>query len=91
MKLTMFDVTTAFLHGTINGTIYIDTPSGVEAHKNQCLKLNKALYGLKQAPRAWFMRFSEIMEEIGFEKTHTEPCVFKNNDCSMIVMIYVDD
>lgn len=60
MELTMFDVTTAFLHGKLTETVFIEPPKGIYLENNKCLRLNKALYGLKQAPRAWYMRFIDI-------------------------------
>lgn len=41
--LVQFDVSTAFLNGTVEEDVYIEPPEGVEIPKNQCLKLNKAL------------------------------------------------
>jgi len=48
-----FDVKNAFLHGTLDETIYCVQPAGfVDSTRPDfvCL-LNKSLYGLKQAPR----------------------------------------
>ena len=50
------DVKTAFLHGVLEETIYMDQPEGY-IKKNQehlIYKLNKSLYDLKQVPRAWY-------------------------------------
>lgn len=91
MELTMFDVTTAFLHGNLTETVYIDPPKGIRVENNQGLRLNKALYGLKQAPRAWYMRFIDIMKELGYTATHTDQCVFRDIEGTTLVMIYVDD
>jgi hypothetical protein len=48
------DVKNAFVHGTINETVYYQQPPGFVdlAHPGYVYKLNKDLYGLKQAPHA---------------------------------------
>lgn len=53
LELEQLDVKTAFLHGLIEETIYMNQPEGYvkeEGNDFVCL-LKKALYGLKQSPR----------------------------------------
>jgi hypothetical protein len=89
------DVKNAFLHGSIQETVYCQQPLGFE-DKNKpdhvCL-LQKSLYGLKQAPRAWFQRFSSFIQTIGFVPSLSDTSLFiyhRNNDVSYL-LLYVDD
>ena len=58
-------------------------------------KLNKALYGLSQSARHWYERFSRVLEDMGFEATTQDPCVFKctpfKDKPPIYVGMYVDD
>ena len=63
LELQQMDVKTAFLHGELEETIYMEQPLGFEVHKGKdmvCL-LKKSLYGLKQSPRQWYKRFDSYM------------------------------
>lgn len=50
MKLKQFDVTAAFLNGTLEEEIYLKQPPGF-ADNEKVYRLHKSLYGLKQAAR----------------------------------------
>lgn len=86
-----FDISTAFLHGTIEETIYMQAPCGVKLKNDKCLRLVKSLYGLKQAPRAWFSKMSQELFKIGLSPLKIEPCVYTNETKDIIVSVYVDD
>jgi hypothetical protein len=72
------DVKNAFLHGSLQETVYCQQPLGFEdasAPDHVCL-LHKSLYGLKQAPRAWFQCFSTYIQTIGFTPSLTDTSLF---------------
>ena len=89
------DVKTAFLHGELNETVYVNQPEGFEVKGSEMkvYKLHKALYGLKQAPRAWNHKLNQILLELGFRKCTKEASVYRKtvNSSILVVAVYVDD
>ena len=55
------------------------------------LMLKKALYGLKQASREWFKKFTKLLLEAGLMVCDSDPCLFRNKEKTLYVIIYVDD
>jgi hypothetical protein len=56
-------------------------------------KLKKLFYGLKQASRQWYIKFDEVIRNIGFSENKVDNCIyvkFKGNDF-IILVLYVDD
>jgi hypothetical protein len=53
---TNLNIKNAFLHGSLQETVYFQQPLGFEdsSHLNHVCLLQKSLYGIKQAPCAWF-------------------------------------
>jgi len=89
------DVKNAFLHGTLNETVYMQQPPGFihpQKPHHVCL-LKKSLYGLRQAPRAWFDKFSIFLLENGFSCSTTDPSlfVFHHGLDTILLLLYVDD
>lgn len=54
MPLFHFDMKLYFLNGSLEETMFVKQPSGLEikCKEENVYKLHKDLYGLKQAPRA---------------------------------------
>lgn len=92
-QLMTFDVKTAFLNGELreDENIFMRVPSGMDVEESKVLKLKKSLYGLRQSPRRWNETFLKTMKEMGFVQAKNEPCIFRNNDSSVVLAIYVDD
>ncbi|KAE8683864.1 hypothetical protein F3Y22_tig00111166pilonHSYRG00202 [Hibiscus syriacus] len=96
LELEQLDVKTAFLHGELKETIYMDQPDGyctLETKDKVCL-LKKSLYRLKQSPRQWYKRFDEFMLRIGFARSNYDSCVYmrkKDEKISTYLLLYVDD
>ena len=92
------DVETAFLYGDLTEEIYMTIPNGLETYLNQqlndkCVKLKKLIYGLVQAARAWWKKFTNSLQEIGFNKCPSDNCLMMriNKVGTTILFIYVDD
>ncbi|GBP75030.1 Retrovirus-related Pol polyprotein from transposon TNT 1-94 [Eumeta japonica] len=95
LSTTHLDVTTAFLNGTFNKTIYMKIPKGFseKTQNGQVLKLKKAIYGLKQSSRAWYKKVDECLLNMGYVKSKIEPCMFTkmSQGQKTIVTLFVDD
>jgi hypothetical protein len=90
------DVKSAFLHGELTETVYVEQPLGyvIKGKEEQVYKLHKALYGLKQAPRAWYSKIEQYFIREGFVKCPHEATLFVKNDGGqnwLIISLYVDD
>jgi IS30 family transposase len=53
LKLRQFDVKSAYLHGYLNETIYMNQPPGYNDNSGRVCLLIRSLYGLKQAGNVW--------------------------------------
>jgi transposase InsO family protein len=87
-KLHQFDAVTAFLHGDVDSSIYMDLPEGFEEPGYVC-RLRRSLYGLKQAPRIWYQCVHRVLAAHGFTMAQSDNCVFYKSNC--VVCVYVDD
>lgn len=94
MVIHQMDAITAFLNGELEEEIYMRQPEGyvVPGKEHMVCKLKKSLYGLKQAPRCWNKALHDHMEQIGFKRSTSDPCVYIQAKSSVaIVAVYVDD
>lgn len=95
-ELQQMDVKTAFLHGELEESIYMEQPEGFIEPGNEdkvCL-LKRSLYGLKQSSRQWNKQFDEHMLSIGFDRSEYDSCVYmkrKNGKTVAYLLLYVDD
>ena len=57
-------------------------------------RLKKSLYGLTQVPRQWYLRFDSFMHEHGYNKCHSDHCVYfkrLDDDSNIILCLYIND
>lgn len=75
LKVIQMDVKTAFLHGSLKETIFMNQPEGYhKGNNNQVCKLNKAIYGLKQASLAWNVCFTNFLKEFSLRPLKNDKC-----------------
>lgn len=90
------DVKTAFLHGVLQETIYMEQPEGyvVKGKEDKVCLLKKSLYGLKQSPREWNLRFHKFMIKQNYKRSEYDPCVYIKGSSykdMIYLLLYVDD
>jgi Reverse transcriptase (RNA-dependent DNA polymerase) len=75
--------------------LYMKVPQGFEDKydNNSVLKLHRTIYGLKQAASTFWSELLKALNEIGFERSNTDPCLyFKWSEESIcICLLWVDD
>lgn len=90
--IRQIDIKTAFLHGELKETVYMNEPPGFVTNSEKVWLLKKSLYGLKQAPREWYLKFTSVMQKFGLRQSMADACLyFASSPCLVIVLFYVDD
>ena len=88
------DVTTAFLHATVEGEVYVRPPRSEMKESGTVWKLKKALYGLRSAPRSWQQHLCKELAAIGWQRMATDQSVYMKKGqhrLEGIMVVYVDD
>jgi transposase InsO family protein len=98
MELESVDVSSAFLNGELDESVYMKLPEGFSVDGDDgtvvwVLKLLKSLYGLKQAGRCWSKKLHEVLTNLGFIRTESEHSfyIYEHNGVKILVPVYVDD
>ena len=95
LEVHQMDVSTAFLNGELEEEIYMSQPEGYEKEGEEELvcKLNKSIYGLKQSSRCWFNTIDEFLENSGYTKSSSDPCIYikREGEDIMLIALHVDD
>jgi Reverse transcriptase (RNA-dependent DNA polymerase) len=91
LKAKVVDIETAFLHGDLKETIYMEIPKGMEASLDECLILNKT--SLVQSARDFYNKLVSALKDCGFQGSLVDPCLWIKhfNQGIVIIAIYVDD
>ena len=95
LQVHHMDVSSAFLNGDLDETIYMSQPPGFAkvGSENLVCKLKKSIYGLKQAPKCWNTSLDNYLKELNFEQCSSDPCLYTciKDDNMCILAVYVDD
>lgn len=92
-NIIQFDVETAFLNSELEEETYMEQPQNFNMGSGMVCKLLKGLYGLKQAPRSWYRTLKKVLNDMGFNETHADPCVYVGSidEQNIIIAVFVDD
>ena len=75
LKLHQMDITTAFLNGDLEETIYMKQPEVfvAEGQEHLVCRLKNSLYGLKQSPRCWNKALDTQLKTMGLNRVRVIP------------------
>ena len=85
------DINNAFTEATLDWTIYMKAPPGIEVNDGEHLRLLQSLYGLKQAARDWYQTCDEELKKLNFTVSDSDPCMYFHKARGMFLLVYVDD
>lgn len=94
LYLHSVDITTAFLNGDLDETIYMKQPQGFqEGRPDMVMLLQKAIYGVKQGSRQWNKKLHSVLSGMGFERLESEQSIYiyKRGPIRLIIPVFVDD
>ena len=97
-----FDIQTAFLRGSEQGSRILGMEPPEEMRKRLKLKptevvqLLKGAYGRVDAPYLWFMELKKTLEDLQFQQSPFDPCLFVLTDINThetigMIGVHVDD
>jgi len=76
LKAKVVDIETAFLHGDLKETIYMEILKGMKAKDHECLILNKTINGLVQSTRKFYNKLVSALKDCGFKASSVDPCLW---------------
>ena len=90
MKLAQVDVSSAYLNGDLEETIYMKSPEGTA---DEIWKLKKPLYGLKQAGHNWRKHIDKSLKSLGLQSAYADPALYFSQEQGKLSLlaIHVDD
>ena len=79
--IRQLDVSTAFLYGRLKEPIHLELPSGhPQRNGNKVVwRTSTAVYGSCESPQRWNMTIHAFLQQYGFRRLVTDPCVYVMN------------
>jgi Reverse transcriptase (RNA-dependent DNA polymerase) len=92
-KSRQIDFVLAYPQAPVPRPTYMELPAGINfpgLQKNkQCLEILQNVYGGKDAGRTWFLYLKDGLEQLGFQQSQQDDCVFYRG--KTIFLVYTDD
>jgi hypothetical protein len=89
-KLEFIDVRRAYFHARARRLVYVKLPIE-DQEDGKCGRLNKAMYGTRDAAQNWECEYVQFMEDIGFKRGQSTPCIFWHKGNGIRAVIHGDD
>ena len=82
LDIVQFNITSAYLHGTLKEELYIKQPNGykVPGGVDQVWRLKKGLYGLVQAGRTWNEELNTHIVSVGLTASPKDPVIYVKSE-----------
>jgi len=71
------------------GAMILDEKAPHPSKQDSCVKLIQNVYGLVDASFTWHQHISKGLEDFGFKRSQTDPCLFIKGN--ILFILYVDD
>jgi Reverse transcriptase (RNA-dependent DNA polymerase) len=92
-KSRQIDFVLAYPQAPVPRPTYMELPQGINFpgldRKQHCLEILKNVYGGKDAGITWYLYFKDGLEQLGFEQSKQDECVFYRG--KTIFLVYTDD
>jgi hypothetical protein len=90
MELAQADVSSAYLNGHLEETIFMMAPEGSD---DICWRLKRPLYGLKQAGHNWRQHVDKTLQEAGYQPCDADPGLYfwRTSPKQAFLALHVDD
>jgi Reverse transcriptase (RNA-dependent DNA polymerase) len=79
-KSRQIDFVLAYPRAPVPRPTYMELPQGINFpsldRKQHCLEILKNVYGGKDAGRTWYLYLKDGLEQLGFEQSKQDECVF---------------
>ena len=93
LEIHQMDVKSAYLNGTLEEEIFMESPPGLDVPDRMVLHLKKVVYRTKQGSQVWYEDISNTLKSMGYQRTDADHAVFVQNkeNVPSIIALYVDD